>query len=45
MADKSTDVSNKEWVVICMRWVDNNFEAHEEFIGMHEVDSIDASTL
>ena len=28
-----------------MCWVDNNFEAHEEFIGMHEVDSTDASTL
>ena len=45
MADKTTDASNKEQVVICMRWVDNDFEAHEEFIGMHVVDSIDASTL
>ena len=45
MADETTDASNKEQVVICMRWVDNNFEAQEEFIGMHEVDSTDASTL
>ena len=28
-----------------MQRVDNNFEAYEEFIGMHVVDSIDASTL
>ena len=45
MADETTDASNKEQVVICVRWVDNNFEAHEEFIGMHEVDSINATTL
>ena len=25
--------------------MDNDFEAYEEFIGMHVVDSIDASTL
>ena len=45
MADETTNAANKEQVVICMQWVDNNFEAHEEFIGIHEVDSIDASTL
>ena len=45
MADETTDASNKEQVVICMQRVDNNFEAYEEFIGMHVVDSIDASTL
>ena len=45
MADETTDASNKEQVIICMRWVDNNFEAHEEFIGIHEVDSTDASIL
>ena len=45
MADETTDASNKEQMVICIRWVDNNFEGHKEFIGMHEVDSIDASTL
>ena len=45
MAGETSDASNKEQVVICIRWVDNDFEAHEEFIGMHVVDSIDASTL
>ena len=45
MADETINASNKEQVIICMRWVDNDFEAHEEFIGMHVVDSIDASTL
>ena len=45
MADETADASNKEQVVICMRWMDNNFEAHEEFIRMHEVNSADAGTL
>ena len=45
MADETTDVANQEQVVICLRWVDDNFEIHEEFIGLHQVDSIAASTL
>ena len=45
MVDETTDAANKEQVVICIRWVDSNFEAHEEFVGMHVVDSTDAKTL
>ena len=39
MMDKTTDASNTEQVVICLRWVDGNLEAHEEFIGLYEVKS------
>ena len=39
MVDETTDVSNKEQVVVCFRWVDSNLEAHEEFIGLHVVES------
>jgi len=35
MADETADVSNKEQIVICIRWVDNNLVAHEDFIGLH----------
>ena len=45
MADETTDISNREQVVICLRWVDNSLDVHEEFVGLHMVDSIDASTL
>ena len=45
LVDETTDSSNREQVVICLRWVDDAFEAHEEFIGLSEVDSITASTL
>ena len=45
MADEVTDASNREQVVVCIRWVDEEFEAHEEFIGLHKVDSICADVL
>lgn len=45
MADEVTDVSNKEQVAICLRSVDEGLEAHEDFIGLHYVDSIKADTL
>ena len=34
MADEVTDSSNKEQVVICFRRVDEQFEAHEDFVGL-----------
>ena len=43
--DKSTDFANKEQVVICLRWVDDNLHAHEECIGLYEIDNISAATL
>ena len=40
-----TDSSNKEQVVVCLRWVDDKFEAHEDFVGLHNVDDITAATI
>ena len=34
MADEATNIINKEQFVICIRWVDNNLNANEEFIGL-----------
>ena len=45
MTDESTDSSNKEQFVICLRWVDDEFEVPEEFIGLYEVDNLTACTL
>ena len=45
MADEVTDCSNKEQLVICLRWVDENFDTHEDLIGLHEVPNISADTL
>ena len=35
MVDETTDVSNQEQAVFCLRWVDQQFEVHEEFIGLY----------
>ena len=40
MADEVTDLSNREQVVVCLRWVDQHFESHEEFVGLHVVDTV-----
>lgn len=45
MSDEVADISNKEQVAICLRFIDEEFEPHELFIGMHAVDSIEASVL
>ena len=45
MLDETTDSSNKELAVFCIRWVDNKLEAHEEYIGLYQVNSTEASSL
>ena len=45
MVDETTDISNKEQVVICFRWVDSKLEAHEEFFRLHQVESTQATAL
>lgn len=45
MADEVTDSSNQEQVAICFRWIDENFEPHEDFVGLYKVDTICADAL
>ena len=45
MMDETTDVSNKEQLTIVLRWVTEDYEVNEEFIGMYHVPTIDAETL
>ena len=40
MADEVTDSTNREQVVVCLRWVDQHFEPHEEFVGLHVVEKV-----
>ena len=32
MAYETADVSNKEQIVVCIRWVDFHFTVHEDFV-------------
>ncbi|XP_042232507.1 zinc finger MYM-type protein 1-like [Homarus americanus] len=45
LADRITDLSNKEHLVVCVRWVDNKLKAHEEFIGFKALENLDAFTM
>ena len=45
MADEVTDSSNNKQVVICFRRIDEQFEAHEDFVGMYQVDSIVSNSI
>ena len=45
MADETADVSNKEQLVICIRWVDDDLTAHEDFIGMLPIERTTADVI
>ena len=40
-----TDAVNHDQFVLCLRWVDDNFNMHEEFIDLQSVPNIAADTL
>ena len=40
-----TDSTNKEQLIICLRWVDNHFDPHKAFICLHDVDDTTADTI
>ena len=40
MADKGTDVSNAEQLSFCVRYVDDNLNVDEDFLGFYELDNI-----
>ena len=39
------DSSNREQVVVCFHSVDEKFTAHEDFVCIEKVDSIEANVL
>ena len=46
MAAEYTEVSNKEQVPICLRWVNSKeFKFHEDFIGFYKVDNIQSTAI
>ena len=45
MLGESTDISVKEQVSICFRYVSKDHSVHETFVGFYETAATDASTL
>ncbi len=40
-----TDLNNTEQMVFCLRYVNDNLEVHEEFIGLYSLDSTSAESI
>ena len=45
IADEKAEVSNQEQLVICIRWVDECFVIHEDFIGKHPLERSNADQV
>ena len=45
ICDEYMDISNKEQLTLCLRWVDNDVNAYEEFLGFYQIPDISANTL
>ena len=45
MADETADVSNKEQLVFCLRWVDDDLIVDEDFIGMQPMKGTGADQI
>ena len=45
IADESTDISTKQQLSVSLRWVDEKFAVHEDFIGLYEMDGANAGDI
>ena len=45
MGDEATHVSNVLQLVICLRWIDCDLVAHDEFIGFKEIPCTNADSI
>ena len=45
MCDEHPDISNKEQLTFCMRWVNNDLEVSEKLLGFYEIPYINSSTI
>ena len=44
MCDEATDVKNVSELAVCLRWVDDELEAHDESIGLKNMPNTDADS-
>ena len=45
ICDEYTDISNKEQLTFCVRWIDEKLDAHEDFLGFYNVPNISSETI
>ena len=37
MGDETADISNKEQLVLRIRWVNDDLQVHKDFVGIHKL--------
>ena len=37
MGDETADILNKEQLILCIRWVNDDLQVHKNFIGIHKL--------
>ena len=45
MCDEYTDVSNKQQLSMCVRWIDDSLNPHEDFLGFYEFPNMASDTI
>ena len=45
IADEYTDISNREQLTLCVRWIDQVLNAHENFLGFYNIPNINSITI
>ena len=45
MVDETTDAATEEQCAVVIRWVDDDLQAHEDFIGMYVTACTDAKSI
>ena len=45
MCDEYTDTSNKEQLSLCTRWIDDELNANEDFLGFYQLTNIKSDTI
>lgn len=45
ICDEYADISNKEQLTFCLRWVDKDLNAYEDFLGFYQIPDIGANTI
>ena len=45
MADETRDISNREQLVVCLRWVSENYEVLEDMIGLVQLKNTTAECI
>ena len=45
LADETRDVSNREQLIICIGWVSDSYEVHEDAVGLVQLENTTAETI